>query len=140
MTRRLPVALLGVLLLTAGCQSDAGKAGDDDVVGVWQSNAGGRMEFHADGTFEAVNIAVNSLCVKSQDPFEEKRTDATGTWENEGFSDEGPGSHMVIDSPDGVLHDCEIWTTFVGDPGTELYLIHQDGEGERYRRTSKTAP
>lgn len=125
-------------MLTFGCSTEH-EATRADAIGVWESQSGGRMEFHENGRFTATNIALNNLCSKDDDAFQHKRTSGTGTWKLAEVPDEGPGTRIVFDAKNGSVRNCLMWTVFTGEkPLSRMQLRHQFGETERYRRTAPT--
>lgn len=129
---------LSVAALTFGC-SIGPQATRVDVIGVWESKSGGRMEFYKNGQFKATKIALNTLCSNTEDAFQNKRTSGTGIWKLTQVPDEGPGARIVFNASDKLVRNCLMWAVFTGKrPLSEMQLRHQYGETERYRRTSAT--
>ncbi|WP_347702239.1 hypothetical protein [Nonomuraea sp. B12E4] len=125
-------------MLTFGCTTEP-QATRADVTGVWESQSGGRMEFHDNGRFTATNIALNTECSKEDDAFQHKRTSGTGIWKLTEVPDEGPGTRIVFDAKTRSVRNCLMWSVFTGkNPLSEMQLRHQYGEPERYRRTTPT--
>lgn len=129
----LSVAVVSALTWSAmGCGYGP-DATADDIEGVWRSNKGGKLQFREDGGFAAKDI---SLGCDPEGKFPlTRRVSGVGKWKMGGFRDEGPGATIVFRPPELGGKACMMWTAFVATEPRQLYLLQDDGEGERYKRT-----
>ena len=128
-------ALLALSWTVSGCASgpDIGKA---DIVGVWKSNRGGTLDFRQGGEFVAEDVTLGPDCDPKSERPDGDRASGKGTWSVDTFSDENPGAKMRFEPEDGPVRSCTVWTTFTtGDPASLMYLLHDGGDGERYKRS-----
>ncbi|MFF0526256.1 hypothetical protein ACFYTC_46835 [Actinomadura nitritigenes] len=128
-----------VALLTSGCVTHP-HAKRSDSIGLWENSVGGRMEFRDDGRFIATSIPLDPRCTEEDDPLQHKQGSGAGTWKLEGFPDEGPGAHIILDVKNDSAGYCDIWTVFTGaKPLSEMQLLYQHDDPGRFRRSTATS-
>ncbi|MFD3516663.1 hypothetical protein [Streptomyces sp. NPDC058657] len=106
------------------------------VVGTWTSPEGGTLTFEDDGTFSGTAISTPDSCLPGNTSYENNRMSGSGTWRLGSFPEEGPGAGIHFEPSRGnPVKAFPVWAVLLSGPQPRtMYLLHDDGTGERYRR------
>jgi hypothetical protein len=105
------------------------------IVGIWVSPEGGKTEFSEDGRFVGDNISIPYSCHSTGVAKRGGRISGVGEWNLDTFPDETPGAKVDFKPrSDRLLAECPVRAIPVDESSKEIYLLHDDGMGERYRR------
>ncbi|MFI5807897.1 hypothetical protein [Streptomyces sp. NPDC051561] len=129
---------LGYLALVVIQPGSPAEPSREEIAGTWVSPEGGRLVFGKGGEFTGSGMTLPVSCGGGAFSRRADRAAGNGSWDIGSFPDEGPGAKVEFGFLGGkTVKECPMWAVLLDSPPSspEIYLLQDDGTGERYRRS-----